>query len=131
MDATVPEENYLRTPTVLGHRLVGLLRAVTVPAVPAVVAALPIMVILVRQRRRELLTRAGRRAGGRGDRRGQGHADSHIIGASRGVYDTRRRIEEIRHKKSSTAGDNDGFPAFSTPLRNLLHFREIQASGDH
>jgi hypothetical protein len=57
MDATVPEENYLRTPTVLGHRLVGLLRAVTVPAVPAVVAALPIMVILVRQRRRELLTR--------------------------------------------------------------------------
>jgi hypothetical protein len=28
--------------------------------------------------------------------------------------------EELRHKKSSTAGDNNGFPAFSARLRNLL-----------
>jgi hypothetical protein len=47
MDAIVLEENYLRTPTALGHRLVGLLRAATVPAAPVVVAALRIMVMLV------------------------------------------------------------------------------------
>jgi hypothetical protein len=41
---------------------------------------------------------AGRRAGGGGDRGGQGHADSHVVGVSCGGYDARRRIEEIRHK---------------------------------
>jgi hypothetical protein len=63
---------------------------------------------------------AGKGAGGRGDRGGRGHADSHITGASRGGYDACHRIEEIRCKKSSTAGKNDGFPAFSARLRNLL-----------
>jgi hypothetical protein len=29
-------------------------------------------------------------------------------------YDARRKIEEIQRKKSSTAGENDGFPAFSS-----------------
>jgi hypothetical protein len=62
----------------------------------------------------------GRRAGGGGDRGGLGHADSHVTGASRGGYDARRKIEEIQCHKSSTAGDNDGFPAFSSRLRNLL-----------
>jgi hypothetical protein len=47
MDATVLEENYPRTPTILGHQLVGLLRGATVPAAPAVVAALLITVMLV------------------------------------------------------------------------------------
>jgi hypothetical protein len=46
IDATVLEENYRRTPTVLGHRLVDLLRAVTVPAALAVAAVLPLMVML-------------------------------------------------------------------------------------
>jgi hypothetical protein len=63
---------------------------------------------------------AGRRADGGGDRGGRGHADSHVTSISRGGYDARRRIEEIRHKKSSTTGENDGFPAFSARLRNLL-----------
>jgi hypothetical protein len=63
---------------------------------------------------------AGTRAGGGGDRGGRGHADSHITGVSCGDYDARRRIEEIRRKKSSTAGENDGLPAFSARLRNLL-----------
>jgi hypothetical protein len=40
MDATVLEENYRRTPTVLGHQLVDPLRAATVPAALVVVAAL-------------------------------------------------------------------------------------------
>jgi hypothetical protein len=47
MDATILEENYLRTPTVLGHRPVGLLRAVTVSVAPVVAAVLLIMVMLV------------------------------------------------------------------------------------
>jgi hypothetical protein len=63
---------------------------------------------------------AGRRAGGGGDRGGRGHADSHVTSVSCGGYDARRRIEEIRRKKSSTAGENDGFPSFSARLRNLL-----------
>jgi hypothetical protein len=64
--------------------------------------------------------RAGRRAGGRGDHGGRGHANSHASGASRGGFDVRQKIEELRCKKSSTAGDKDGFPAFSTQLRNLF-----------
>jgi hypothetical protein len=55
---------------------------------------------------------AGRRVGGRG------HANSHVTGVSGGGYDARRRIEEIWRNKS--AGENDGFPAFSARLRNLL-----------
>jgi hypothetical protein len=46
MDATVLEENYRRTPTVLGHQLVDLLRAATVLAASAVVAALLLMAML-------------------------------------------------------------------------------------
>jgi hypothetical protein len=63
---------------------------------------------------------AGRRAGGGGDIGGRGHANSHASGVSRGGFYARQKIEELRRKKSSTAGDNDGFPAFSTRLRNLL-----------
>jgi hypothetical protein len=63
---------------------------------------------------------AGRRAGGGGDRGGRGHANSHASGDSRGGFDARQKIEELRRKKSSAAGDNDGFPAFSARLRNLL-----------
>jgi hypothetical protein len=63
---------------------------------------------------------AGRRARGGGDRGGRSHANSHASGASHGGFDARQKIEELRRKKSSTAGDNDGLPAFSTRLRNLL-----------
>jgi hypothetical protein len=34
-----------------------------------------------------------------------------------------KKIEELRRKKSSTLGDNDGFPAFSARLHNLLFSR--------
>jgi hypothetical protein len=37
-----------------------------------------------------------------------------------GGYDARQKVEELRRKKSATAGDNDSFPAFSPRLRNLL-----------
>jgi hypothetical protein len=56
---------------------------------------------------------ANRRAGGGCDHGGRGHADSHVSGASRGGFDARQKIEELRHKKASTAGNNDDFPAFS------------------
>jgi hypothetical protein len=122
MDATVLEENSHRTPTVLGHQLEDLLRVVTVLAAPVAVATLLIMVMLVAEVAAAGAPHTGleRRAGGGGDRGGRGHANNHVTGASRGGYDACRRIEEIRHKMSSTAGDNDGFPAFSARLRNLL-----------
>jgi hypothetical protein len=63
---------------------------------------------------------ANKRAGGGGDRGVRGHANSHASGASQGGYDARQKIEELRRKKASTSSDNDGFPAFSPRLRNLL-----------
>jgi hypothetical protein len=63
---------------------------------------------------------ANRRAGSGGDRGGRRHANSHASGASQGSFDARQKIEELRRKKSATAGDNDDFPAFSVRLRNLL-----------
>jgi hypothetical protein len=72
---------------------------------------------------------AKRRACGGGDRGGRGHADSHITGVSRGGYDARCRIEEIRCKKSSTVGKNDGFPSFSARLHNLLLLEKFKPLG--
>jgi hypothetical protein len=45
-DTIVLEENYRKTPTVLGHQLVDLLRAATVSVASAVVAALLLMAML-------------------------------------------------------------------------------------
>jgi hypothetical protein len=63
---------------------------------------------------------ANSRADGGGSRGGRDHANTHASEASQGGYDARQKIEELRRKKSATAGDNDGFPAFSPRLRNLL-----------
>jgi hypothetical protein len=63
---------------------------------------------------------ANRRAGGGGSRGGRDHTNSHASGASQGGYDACQKIEEMQRKKSATAGDNDGFPAFSPRLRNML-----------
>jgi hypothetical protein len=63
---------------------------------------------------------ANRRPGGGGDRGGRGHANNHVSRPSQGGFDARQKIEELRRKKSATAGDNDGFPTFSARLRNLL-----------
>jgi hypothetical protein len=46
--------------------------------------------------------------------------NSHASGASHGGYDARQKIEELRRKKSTTAAEGEGFPAFSPRLRNLL-----------
>jgi hypothetical protein len=63
---------------------------------------------------------ADRRAGGGGSCGSHGHANSHASGASQGGYDARQKIEELRRKKSTTAGDNNGFPTFSPRLHNVL-----------
>jgi hypothetical protein len=47
---------------------------------------------------------ANRRAGGRGSRGGRDHTNSHASRASQGGYDARQKIEELRRKKSATAG---------------------------
>jgi hypothetical protein len=72
---------------------------------------------------------ANRRAGGGGNRSGRGHANSHAYGASQGGYDARQKMEELRWKKSATVGDNDGFPAFSPLLRNLLLLDKFKPLG--
>jgi hypothetical protein len=72
---------------------------------------------------------ANRRAGGGGDRGGRGHANSHVSRASQGGFDTHQKMEELRQKKSATAGDNDGFPAFSPRLRNLLLSEKFKPLG--
>jgi hypothetical protein len=72
---------------------------------------------------------ADRRDGGGGDRGGRGHANSHASGTSRGGFDAHQKIKELRRKKSSTAGDNYGFPAFSARLRNLLLPEKFQPLG--
>jgi hypothetical protein len=71
----------------------------------------------------------GRRTGGGDVHGGRGPADSHVTGVSRGGYDVRYRIEEIRRKKSSTTGESVGFPAFSTRLRNLLLSEKFKPLG--
>jgi hypothetical protein len=63
---------------------------------------------------------ANRRAGGGGGHGGRDHANSHASGASQCGYDARQKIEELRRKKASSSGDNDGFHAFSARLCNLL-----------
>jgi hypothetical protein len=73
--------------------------------------------------------RANRRAGGGDNRGGRDHANSHASGASQGGYDARQKIEELRRKKSDTAGDNDGFLAFSPRLRNLLLLDKFKPLG--
>jgi hypothetical protein len=72
---------------------------------------------------------ANRRAGGGGSRGGRGHTNSHASGASQGGYDARQKIKELRRKKSTTAGDGDGFPAFSPRLRNLLLLDKFKPLG--
>jgi hypothetical protein len=72
---------------------------------------------------------ANRRAGGGGGRGGRDHANSHASRASQGSYDARQKIEELRRKKASMSGDNDGFPAFSARLCNLLLSKKFKPLG--
>jgi hypothetical protein len=55
--------------------------------------------------------------------------NSHASGVSRGGFDACQKIEELRCKKSSTAGDNDVFLAFSARLRKLLFPEKFKPLG--
>jgi hypothetical protein len=70
-----------------------------------------------------------RRAGGGGDCSGRGHANNHVTGCSRGGYDARHRIEEIRRKKATEASDSDDFPTYSARLRDLLLLEKFKPLG--
>jgi hypothetical protein len=122
VDVTAPEENNHRTPIVSGHQPEDLLRAVTVlgGAGGSRGGASHGNAGDGGSIGRSSSHGAGRRAGRGGDRGARGHANSHVTGVSHGDCDARRKIEEIRRKKTSEAGGNDGFPAFSARLRNLL-----------
>jgi hypothetical protein len=52
---------------------------------------------------------------------GRGHGDSHVSDNTRGGFDVRHMIDEIRRVKgTANVNDNDGFPAFSAQLHTLL-----------
>jgi hypothetical protein len=107
-----------------------LLRAATAPVALAAVAPLWLTATPVAKATAAGAPHTvGRRAGGGCDRGGRGHAGCHVTGVSRGGYDARCRIEEIRRKKSSRTGENDGFPAFSARLRNLLLLEKLKPLG--
>jgi hypothetical protein len=46
--------------------------------------------------------------------------NSHNTNNSRGSYDARHRIEEIRRKKATEASDSDDFLTYFARLRDLL-----------
>jgi hypothetical protein len=46
--------------------------------------------------------------------------NSHVTGNSRGGYNAQHKIEEIHRKKITKTSDSNGFPAYTTRLRDLL-----------
>jgi hypothetical protein len=117
--ANVLERSYLLTPTVLGQQLVDPLRVATALVVTGRSSLTAVLEVEAAMAGAPTMGLTGELGDG-GDRGGRGHADSHVSGASRGGFDARQKIKELRSKKASMAGDNDGFPAFSARLCNLL-----------
>jgi hypothetical protein len=117
-DATILEENYHRTPTALGHQLVDLLRAATALAALAAVAPWWLLATPVA----EAAAAGAPHMGLEGEPVAEAIAEAKVTqtATSPVFHAARYRIEDIRRKKSSTAGENDGFPAFSARLHNLL-----------
>jgi hypothetical protein len=103
-DATVLEENYRLTPTVLGHRSVDLLMVATALAALAVTAMSSLIAIL----EAEVAAAGAPHTGLEGD----------PMAGAIAAAEARCRIEEIRRNKST--GENDGFLALSARLRILL-----------
>jgi hypothetical protein len=114
---TILEQSYQLTPTVLGQQPVDPLMVATAPVATGRSSLTAILAV-------EAATVGAPSMGltgelGCSDHGGRGHTDSHVSGAPCGGFDARQKIEELRRKKASTEGDNDGFPAFSVRLRNL------------
>jgi hypothetical protein len=131
MDATILEEISHRTPTEQGHQLEDLLKVATVPVAPAAVVAPPVMVTLA--------VKAA--AAGAPHTELEGEPVVEAIAEAEATQTATSpvahaaapmpaaRIEEVRCKKSPTAGDNDVFPAFSARLRNLLLLEKFKPMG--
>jgi hypothetical protein len=103
----------------------------TVPAAPTATAMLSLIAILVA----EAATAGAPRTGLVGELGAEATAAAEATRtATPPVYHAAasmpaKKIKELRRKKSSTAGDNDGFPAFSAQLRNLLLPEKLKPLG--
>jgi hypothetical protein len=130
MDATVLEENSHRTPIVLGHQLEDLLRAVIALAALMVVAALLLMVTLAT----EAAVAGAPHTGLEGELVAKAVAEAEATQTAMSpVPHAAATMPDVELKKfdarSSTAGRNDDFLAFSTRLRNLLLPKKFKPLG--
>jgi hypothetical protein len=120
--ATVPEGSYRLTPTVPGHRPVDLLMVATVLAALAATVRLSLIVIMVA----EAVTAGAPTTGLAGEPGAEAIAAAEATRTATppalhvAASTSAKKSKNYDAKKSSTAGDNDGFPAFSARLRNLL-----------
>jgi hypothetical protein len=122
VDATVPAKNNHRTPTALGPQLEDPPRAATAWAAPVVAAGALVAVMTAAEAASAVPNHMAlaEELAAATIAKAKAILNSHATGNSRGGYDARHRIEEIRHKKAFTANDSDSFPAYSTRLRDLL-----------
>jgi hypothetical protein len=128
---TVLERSYQLILTVLGQQPVDPLKVATALAPQAatarssLIATLAVEAVAAGAPTMEL----ARGPGAEAITAVEANVNSHISGASHGGFDARQKIEELRRKKSTTVGDNDGFPVFSPRLRNLLLPDKFKALG--
>jgi hypothetical protein len=122
MDAIVLEENYRRTPTELGQQPVDLLRVATAPAAPTVTAMSYPMVMRVA----EAVAAGAPHTGLAGEPAAGAIAEAEATQTATPLVShvaatmPAKKLKNYDAKKSSMAGHNDGFPAFSARLCNLL-----------
>jgi hypothetical protein len=120
--ATVLEGSYRLTPTVPGHQPVDPLMVATAPAAPAATVRSSLTAILAA----EAVTAGAPTTGLTGEPGAEATAEAEATRTTTppalhvAALTLAKKIKELRCKKSSMAGDNDGFPAFSARLRNLL-----------
>jgi hypothetical protein len=128
-DATVLEENYRRTPTVLGHQLVDLLKAATVPVAEVVVAALLLMVMLAA----EAAAAGAPHTGLAGEPVAEAIAEAEATQIATSLVPhaaaTTPAAELKKYDEVLHGGENDGFPALSARLCNLLLLEKFKPLG--
>jgi hypothetical protein len=120
--ATVLEQSYQLTPTVLGQQFVDPLTVATAQAAAGRSSLTAILAV-------EAATVGAPTMGLTGELGTEATAAAEATRTATSP-DARQKIEELRRKKASTAGDNDGFPAFSARLRNLLLPEKYDAKQD-
>jgi hypothetical protein len=129
--ATVLEGSYRLTPTVPGHQPVDPLMVATAPAAPAATVRSSLTAILAA----EAVTAGAPTTGLTGEPGVEATAETEATRTATplalhvAALTLAKKIKELRCKKSSIAGDNDGFPAFSARLRNLLLLEKFKHLG--